>query len=113
MKKTVFFLSLFFLLPQVYGATTEVVEFDPRDKYYKPAGFGNPPAPHYEYIEFGRNPWQYRPGGSAIARTDQWMPYPRTCAHRGFIGSGPENSLPALAAEYAAKAASVIIPLPQ
>ena len=23
-------------------------EFDPRDKYYKPAGFGNPPAAHHE-----------------------------------------------------------------
>ena len=30
------------------------VEFDPKDKYYKPAGFGNPPASHYEYIEYGR-----------------------------------------------------------
>ena len=28
-------------------------EFDPKEKYLKPAGFGNPDAPHYEYIEFG------------------------------------------------------------
>ena len=76
-------------------------DIDPRKKYYKPAGFGNPNAAHYEYIEAGRRPWQYRPGGSAIARTDAWMPYPRTCAHRGLAGAGPENSLPALAAAVA------------
>lgn len=76
-------------------------EFDPKAKYYKPAGFGNPEAAHYEYIEQGRRPWFYRPGGSAIACTDEWMPYPRTCAHRGVAGAGPENSLPALAAAVA------------
>ena len=32
----------------------EIVEFDPQDKYFKPAGFGNPPAAHHEYIEYGR-----------------------------------------------------------
>lgn len=73
-------------------------EFDPKDKYYKPAGFGNPPAAHYEYIEFGRNPWQYRPGGSAIVRYDEIMPYPRVCAHRGFSTVAPENSMPAFGA---------------
>ena len=39
----------------------ESIEFDPKQKYYKAAGFGNPPASHYEYIEYGRKPWQYRP----------------------------------------------------
>ena len=34
-----------------FGLTT--VEFDPKDKYYKPAGFGNLPKAHYEYTEFG------------------------------------------------------------
>ena len=72
--------------------------FDPKQKYYKPAGFGNPPAAHYEYIEAGRRPWQYRPGGSAISCTDEWMPYPRLCAHRGLSEALPENSLPALSA---------------
>ena len=33
-------------------------EFDPHNKYHKPAGFGNPPAAHYEYIDLGRRPWQ-------------------------------------------------------
>lgn len=73
-------------------------EFDPADKYYKPAGFGGKLAPHYEYIEFGRNPWQYRPGGSAIAKPDAIMPYPRLCAHRGFSSVAPENSMPAFGA---------------
>ena len=78
-----------------------VVDIDPNVKYYKPAGFGNPNAAHYEYIEAGRRPWKYRPGGSAIARNDQWMTYPRICAHRGFSAAGPENSLSALAAAVA------------
>lgn len=82
-----------------FGA--EVCEFDPRDKHYKPAGFGNPPAPHYEYIEFGRKPWQYRPAGSAIVKDDRTMGYPRICAHRGFSSVAPENSMPAFGAAVA------------
>ena len=77
------------------------VEVDLRDKYFKPAGFGNPPSAHYEYIEKGRRPWKYRPGGSAIVRHDAVMPYPRTCAHRGFNTVLPENSLPAFGAAVA------------
>ena len=79
----------------------EIVEFDPRDKHYKPAGFGRAPAAHHEYIEIGRNPWQYRPGGSAIVLPDHRMPYPRTCAHRGWSTVAPENSLPAFGAVVA------------
>ena len=41
------------------------------------------------------------PGGSAIARHDEIMPYPRTCAHRGFNTIAPENSLPAFGAAVA------------
>ena len=77
------------------------VEIDPTDKYFKPAGFGTPPSAHYEYIEKGRRPWKYRPGGSAIVRHDAVMPYPRTCAHRGFNTVAPENSLPAFGAAVA------------
>ncbi len=78
-----------------------IAEIDPKNKYYKPAGFGNPPAPHYEYIEAGRNPWQYRPGGSAIIRNEALLPYPRVCAHRGFSTVAPENSMPAFGAAVA------------
>ncbi len=81
------------------GMTT--VAFDPTDKYYKPAGFGGSMAPHYAYIETGRNPWQYRPGGTAIVRNEEWMPYPRVCAHRGFSTIAPENSMPAFGAAVA------------
>lgn len=76
-------------------------EFDPKKKYYTPAGFGNPEAPHYDYIEAGRRPWKYRPGGSAIVPPDQNQKYPRICAHRGFSSAAPENSLPALGAAVA------------
>ncbi|MBQ7936305.1 MAG: hypothetical protein IJ333_08210 [Clostridia bacterium] len=76
-------------------------EIDPKKKYYKPAGFGGELAAHYEYIEKGRRPWKYRPGGSAIVRHNEVMPYPRVCAHRGFNTIAPENSLPAFGAAVA------------
>ncbi len=81
------------------GMTT--VDIDINDKYYKPAGFGNPTAAHYEYIEKGRRPWKYRPAGSAIVKYDDIMPYPRICAHRGFNTIAPENSMPAFGAAVA------------
>ncbi len=70
-------------------------EIDPHKKYYKPAGFGNPPAAHYEYIEDGRNPWNYRLGGAPIVRFDELMAYPRVCAQGGFTVTAPANSMPA------------------
>jgi len=82
-----------------FGMAT--AEFDPMDKYLKPAGFGNPDAAHYEYIEFGRKPWQYRFAGSAIVNDDKTMNYPRVCAHRGFSTIAPENSMPAYGAAVA------------
>ncbi len=82
-----------------FGAVT--VEFDPADKHFKPAGYGNPPASHHEYIEYGRKPWQYRPAGSAIIPHDGILPYPRVCAHRGFSRVAPENSMPAFGAAIA------------
>lgn len=79
----------------------EVVDIDVHQKYYKPAGFGNPPSAHYEYIEKGRRPWKYRPAGSAIVRPDDIMPYPRVCAHRGFCIIAPENSMAAFGSAVA------------
>jgi len=79
----------------------ETVEIDPKKKYLKPAGFGNPDAAHYEYIETGRRPWKYRPAGSAISKNERIMPYPRICAHRGFSAVLPENSMPAFGAAVA------------
>jgi len=79
----------------------ETVDIDISQKYYKPAGYGNPLAAHYEYIEKGRRPWKYRPAGSAIVKPDAIMPYPRVCAHRGFSVIAPENSMPAFGAAIA------------
>ena len=79
----------------------ETVDIDINKKYYKPAGFGNPDAAHYEYIEKGRRPWKYRPAGSAIVRPDDRMSYPRICAHRGFNTIAPENSMAAFGAAVA------------
>ena len=78
-----------------------VYEIDPHDKYYKPAGFRGKPKSHYEYIDDGRRPWLYRPGGSMMVPNDAFMPYPRICAHRGFSTVAPENSLPAFGAAVA------------
>lgn len=79
----------------------ETVEINIKDKYFKPAGFGNPPSAHYEYIEKGRRPYKYRPAGSAIVKHDGLMEYPRVCAHRGFNTVAPENSMPAFGAAIA------------
>ena len=95
---------VFNLLNEV-GMRTCVI--DPAKKYYKPAGFGNPPSAHFEYIEVGRRPWKYRPGGSAVVLPDALMPYPRLCAHRGFNTVAPENSLPAFGAAVASGAAEI------
>ena len=78
-----------------------VAEINPKDKYYKPAGFKGKLKSHYEYIEEGRRPWLYRNGGSAMVRNETQMPYPRICAHRGFNSVAPENSLPAFGSAVA------------
>lgn len=89
------------LLNMASNVGMECVQIDPTKKYFKPGGFNNPLMAHYEYIEKGRRPWKYRPGGSAIVRYDSIMPYPRTCAHRGFNTVAPENSMPAYGAAVA------------
>ena len=73
------------------GLCTAEIDFS--KKYYKPAGFGNPLAAHYEYIEKGRRPWKYRPGGSAIAKNEDFMPYPRICAFCRANDSSKENTM--------------------
>lgn len=76
-------------------------EFDPYKKHLKPGGFGNPDMAHWEYVNMGRNPWQYRAGGPSVVPSDAKMPYPRVCAHRGFNTIAPENSMPAFGAAIA------------
>lgn len=90
------------VLANMYShAGMKCVDIDVNQKYYKPAGYGNPPSAHYEYIEKGRRPWKYRPAGSAIVKHNDIMPYPRVCAHRGFNTIAPENSMPAFGAAIA------------
>lgn len=83
----------------------ETLEIDPHQKYRKAPGFfagqTGERISHFDYTERGRRPWQYRPAGPAICRTDEKMPYPRVCAHRGFNTVAPENSLPAFGAAVA------------
>jgi predicted amidohydrolase len=76
-------------------------EFDPKKKYYKPAGFGNAPKAHHAYVEDGRRPWKYLPAGPSVIRTDEQLAFPRVCAHRGFNTVAPENSMPAFGAAVA------------
>ena len=68
-------------------------EIDPKDKYYKAAGFRGALKSHYDYIEEGRRPWLYRNGGASVVAFDKYMPYPRLCAHRGYHASAPENTM--------------------
>lgn len=84
---------------------TITCSFDPHKKYLKPAGFGNPPATHAAYIEIGRRPWQYRPGGSAIVPFFKDAVPKRLCAHRGLAMAG--NTLAALGAVTAVGASEV------
>ena len=98
----------------VLGAfTNEVghfdVEFDPHKKFLKKAGYvGNVVSTHPEYVERGRRPCKYRPGGSAIAPFMAELPAKRLCAHRGLHGAAvPENTLPSLAAATAMGAAEI------
>lgn len=76
-------------------------EIDPKWHYLKPAGFGGKLDAHHHYVDVGRRPWKYRIGGSAIVPYDEWMGYPRVCAHRGFNTVAPENTLPAYGAAVA------------
>ena len=78
-----------------------IAEFDPKAKYYKPAGYLGKEKAHYEYIEEGRRPWLYRNAGASVVLSDDKMPYPRLCAHRGFCTVAPENTLPAFGAAVA------------
>ncbi|MBQ8600539.1 MAG: carbon-nitrogen hydrolase family protein [Clostridia bacterium] len=81
-------------------------EFDPKNKYYKPAGFGGAPAPHYEYMEWGRHPQQYRPAGSFIVRTDEMTPYPRT-----RLEAPAAKTLEAIGAAIATDIQEIALPL--
>ena len=83
------------------------VGFDPKEKYLKPMGYGNPPGLHSDYVEIGRRPWQYRPAGSAVIPDFDNAPAKRLCAHRGFSTVAPENSLAAFGSAVALGASEI------
>jgi glycerophosphoryl diester phosphodiesterase/predicted amidohydrolase len=89
----------------VKGFNGEVGSFccdiEPKQHYLKPAGFGGKLDCHHRYVDVGRRPWKYRIGGAAIVPYEEWMEYPRVCAHRGFNTVAPENTLPAYGAAIA------------
>ena len=83
------------------------VEFDPKAKFLKPMGFGNPVGLHADYIEIGRRPWKYRPAGSAVVPDFDNAPAKRLCAHRGFSTVAPENGMAAFGAAVALGASEI------
>ncbi len=83
------------------------VDIDPKKKHYKPAGYNGTLKAHYQYIEQGRRPQNYRQGGSSLVADETRMPYPRICAHRGFNSVAPENSMPAFGAAVALGASEI------
>lgn len=87
-------------------------EFDPAKKYLKPAGFGAGDAPHYQYIEYGRKPWQYRPAGSFIIPDDRWLPHPRVCKDLRGV-KGREALLTSIGAAVALDVQEIALDLPE
>lgn len=90
------------ILADAYSKVGAVeADIDPHKRFLKPAGFGNPPAPHHKYIEKGRRPWKYRPAGSFVARDNQSMDYPRICycpdssmaSFGAYVGMGAKEIL--------------------
>ncbi len=86
-------------------------EFDPKDKYFKPAGYGNPDAAHYEYIEYGRKPMAYRNSGPSIVTEEEFMPYPRVCVKNGFEDLSQKSLMAALGAAACTDAQEIGIEL--
>lgn len=90
------------MLGNMYNRTGMLTaKFDPKKKFLKPMGFGNPPGLPSEYVEAGRRPWQYRPAGSAVIPGFENAPAKRLCAHRGFSTIAPENGMAAFGAAVA------------
>lgn len=87
------------------------VTIDPKVKYLKPAGFGNPPATHPSYMEIGRRPWLYRPGGSAIVLPVPEAAPTRICANGGMKRLLRRSPLAAIGAAVALDADEIGIDL--
>ena len=79
---------------------TLLVEFDPRQRFVKPASFGQGEIEHGALLAARRRPRLYRPYRDREQRILA-SPFPRLCAHRGLSHACPENTLPAFAAAVA------------
>ena len=77
-----------------------IEDFEPNEKYRKPASYGKPKLDTRELLENKRRPSAYR---TAYEKRSEYLttPYPRLCAHRGLSFSMPENSIPSFAAAIA------------
>lgn len=78
-------------------------DFNPMEKYSKPASFGRASVFHKDLIEKKRRNCFYR---SHVEQEIKYrnFPFPRLCAHRGISLAMPENSIPAFAAALASGA---------
>lgn len=83
------------------------VEFDPGQRYRKPASHGQPLIEHRGLLENHRLPGLYRPRSEQVERLLA-APFPRICAHRGLSHLCPENTLPAFGAALALPGVSEI-----
>ena len=78
-------------------------------KYMRANGYGQDDVTNDYFTSHFRSPWCYRVGGSGVKPTDKETPYPRLCAHRGFITGAPENTVPSIGVAIAMGAAEVEI----
>ena len=78
-----------------------IENFNPNEKYSKPASYGKPKVESRELLECKRRPGVYR---TAYEKRTGYssLPYPRLCAHRGLSFSMPENTVLSLSAAIAA-----------
>lgn len=85
------------------GPCVITIEFDPKQKFVKPASHNREQVEHRKLMESHRKPFAYRPYPER-ARQLAASPFPRLCAHRGLSQACPENTLPAFAAAIASGA---------
>ncbi len=85
-------------------------EFNPKEKYLKPAGYNNPKIKHGQYVEKGRRAVKYR-NGAGIAVLDEYAPYPRKCLVGGISYLEQKNTLQSIALACSIKAQEIGVKL--
>ncbi len=79
-------------------------EFDPRQRFCKPAAHGRAEVEHRALIAGSRRADVYAGVRQGSGGEPGKAPFPRVCAHRGISHACPENTLPAFGAAIAAGA---------